>query len=95
VIIKNELLSLEQHYSSKEKFLKLENLKVNDRTFSVHKPYREVQLIRLINIPTSISDDYVHETALKWSGSVISVECATLARPYSSIKKLVRRIRVK
>lgn len=81
--------------SSKEKLLTLEHLKVNDQTFAIHKPYREVKLIRLLNIPTSISDDEVREIASKWSGTVVSVECEKLPRPYSSIKTFVRRIRMK
>jgi hypothetical protein len=70
-------------------------LKVNDQTFAIHKPYREVKLIRLIDIPTSISDDEVRESASKWSGTMVSVECEKLPRPYSSIKTFVRRILMK
>ncbi|CAF4449564.1 unnamed protein product, partial [Rotaria magnacalcarata] len=38
------------------KFLELENLIVNEQTFAIHKPYREVKLIRLLNVPAAISD---------------------------------------
>ncbi|CAF4995660.1 unnamed protein product, partial [Rotaria magnacalcarata] len=31
--------------------LELENLIVNEQTFAIHKPYREVKLIRLLNVP--------------------------------------------
>jgi len=54
-----------------------------------------VKLVRLLNIPPSISDDYVRGIAMKWGGTVISVECETLPRPYSNIKTFVRRIRIK
>ena len=32
---------------------------------------------------------------MKWGGTVISVECKTLPRPYSFIKSFVRRVRIK
>ncbi|CAM4808816.1 unnamed protein product [Rotaria magnacalcarata] len=80
---------------SKMKFLELENLIVNEQTFAIHKPYGEVKLIRLLNVPTAISDDYVRDITLKWGGTVINIECETLPRPYSNIKTFVRRVRIK
>ncbi|CAF1580880.1 unnamed protein product [Rotaria magnacalcarata] len=80
---------------SKMKFLELENLIVNEQTFAIHKPYREVKLIRLLNVPTAISNDYVRDITSKWGGTVINIECETLPRPYSNIKTFVRRIRIK
>ncbi|CAF1348879.1 unnamed protein product, partial [Adineta steineri] len=81
--------------ASKEKFLTLENLEVDDQVFAIHKPYREVKLVRLLNVPPSISDDYIREIAKKWGSPVISVECETLPRPYQFIKTFVRRVRIK
>ena len=81
--------------NSKENFLKLEHIQVNDQKFTIHKPYREVKLIRLLNIPTTISDDKIKEIASMWGGTVINVDCERLPPPYSSIKTFVRRIRMK
>ncbi|CAF2927116.1 unnamed protein product [Rotaria sp. Silwood2] len=81
--------------SSKEKMLQLEHLKVRDQIFSVHKPHRQVKLIRLLNIPSSISNDVIRDVVSKWKGTIVSVECECLPRPFSSIKTFVRRIRMK
>ncbi|CAF3063495.1 unnamed protein product, partial [Rotaria sp. Silwood2] len=81
--------------SSKEKMLQLEHLKVKDQIFSVHKPHRQVKLIRLLNIPSSISNDVIRDVVSKWKGTIVTVECECLPRPFSSIKTFVRRIRMK
>jgi len=81
--------------SSKEKFLTLEHLKVDGQVFAIHKPYREVKLARLLNVPPSIPDDYIREIAKKWGSTVISVERETLPRPHQFIKTFVRRVGIK
>lgn len=81
--------------ATKEKFLEQSTLKVNDQSFSIDKPYRNVKQIRLPNVPPYIPDGQVLEIVSKWNGSVISIECESLPRPYNSIKSFVRRIKMK
>lgn len=81
--------------ASREKLLACDELKVGEQVFLVGEPFKQVKLIRLLNIPTSVSDEEVRHVASNWGGTVLSVEPERLPHPYEAIKTFVRRIRIR
>jgi hypothetical protein len=80
---------------AREDVLKNDELKVGDQVFMINEPYKHVKIIRLLNVPPSVSDGDIRSMASKWSGTVLSVEPERLLRPYDAIKTFVRRIRIR
>ncbi|CAF0942152.1 unnamed protein product, partial [Didymodactylos carnosus] len=80
---------------SQQRLLQEGELKVGTQRFSIQLPYQETKIIRLMGVPTSISDDEISQIVSRWGGAIVSVECENLPAPYKSIKTFVRRVRMR
>lgn len=81
--------------SAREEDLKNDQLQVGDQVFMISEPYKHVKLIRLLNVPPSVSDEDIRSIVSNWGESVLSIDSERLPRPYETIKTFIRRIRVR
>ena len=52
-------------------------------------------MIRLLNVPPSVSDEDIRSIALNWAGVVLNVDSERLPHLFEEIKTFVRRIRIR
>ena len=61
----------------------------------ISEPYKHVKMIRLVNVPPSVSDEDIRSIASNWGGVVLSIDSERLPHPFEAIKSFVRRIRIR
>lgn len=70
--------------SVRERLLKINQLSVGDQLFNISEPYQHTKLIRLMNIPPTVSDADIRTIVSKWGGTILSIENEKVSHPYEN-----------
>ncbi|CAF1624177.1 unnamed protein product, partial [Adineta steineri] len=81
--------------TAREELIKKGELIVDEQTFIISEPYKNIKMIRLVNLPPAVPDDEIKSIASRWGGEVINIEHERMPHPFNDIKTFVRRIRIR
>ena len=91
----NEWFVILKTCSAREGLLKFHQLAVGNQLFGISEPYQHTKLIRLMNIPPTVSDADIRNITSKWGGNILTIDNEKLPHLYEGIKTFVRRIRIR